>query len=130
MVQHVVHMGFCNKWAADINIDPSCIRIMDPNIASKTAWAELSPWPQVIEQASQIGMSPLEAWSQGTNITTCDGPDLGHPHSFLSELEPQKLVDTLAVLDPQTNTWPWQQKGLKGTRVQDDSMGKQAMPLI
>lgn len=45
----------------DINPDPDCVKAMDPHMSSATGLAQMTPWPWVIVQATQIGMAPVFA---------------------------------------------------------------------
>lgn len=49
--------------AMDINTDPSSDRTMDPEWPLAACQAQMSPWPGVAVQGSQICMAPTAAWS-------------------------------------------------------------------
>lgn len=49
--------------AMDINTDPSSDRTMDPEWSLAACQGQMSPWPRVAVQGSQICMAPTAAWS-------------------------------------------------------------------
>ena len=65
---------------------------MDGPLAA--AWAQMSPWPQVAVQATQISMSPVAAWLLAIHMVSSGSPDHGHLVGLWWQLQPQISIQT------------------------------------
>lgn len=70
---------------------------MNPNMASASAPSWISPWPPVVEQATQISMASLAPWPSGINMVSCENPDQGQAFLWPSVVtQPWKSTQTPA----------------------------------
>ncbi|XP_052574744.1 uncharacterized protein LOC128097911 [Peromyscus californicus insignis] len=91
-------LGYSRPWssaqpslatkAMNINKDPSCYKVIDPEMAPTAAQAQAQmsscrpPQRLVAAQASQINMAPAVAWPLDTKMATGSGPHPGHSHGL------------------------------------------------
>ena len=67
-------------WAMDINTDTAygMVGLQTPTWSSSAVWARMIPWPQIVVQDTQIGMTPGSAWPLYTNLAVGVCPEPWH----------------------------------------------------
>lgn len=109
----------------DINTDPSCGRIMDPDMAIRCRLDWMSPWTRVAPYASQMSMGPATTGFLDSSMAPGIGRDPEQLYGLGWQQKPQTSTQTLAAVGPWTQACSWDrtQAGSHGPRWQRRTSG-------